>query len=97
MQVGAPQLHMLLTPPRLIDILLGTAFMLVSAALYTCSYFIIPSDDPHTRREIFICIAYGYAQSLFGFVSGLMISRMTQVTPASPEIQEEEVTLINKA
>ncbi len=88
--------------PRMIDVFIGTAFLLINTAAYICSYYIFAykDDDPRALHAFFVCMSNGYVQSILGFFSGLAISRITEVScswePSTPEPQEEQVTLISK-
>lgn len=89
---------MLLSAPRMLDLSLGAAFVLIDTAVFVCSYYMIinKEDDPHAWYSHFIFILYGYVQSLIGFVAGLWLARITQVEVVKPTITEEEMTLIEK-
>jgi hypothetical protein len=84
---------------RRMDLCLGSVFMLVDAATYLCSYYMLVrrDDDPTTRHSYMTFVLYGFLQSLIGFIAGLWLSRITTVTePQTPSVTDEEMTLLQK-
>jgi hypothetical protein len=92
---------MLLTPPRLVDLCLGIAFIIINTCLFACSYcFIVQQraqNNPLIQRVYLSTVCYGYVQSILGFIAGLWLARITQVRVSSheePVASEEEMQLM---
>ena len=84
----------------MIDVLLGIAFIIIITGAFACSYFFIlhRPDNPTTQHIYLTIVCYGYIQSLLGFVSGLWLSRITQVgaDDSDEKHAEEEMLLIEE-
>jgi hypothetical protein len=92
---------MLLTPPRLLDVTLGIAFMLSDAVIFTCSHYILmrKEDTQEIQHTNLLVMFFGFLQSIIGFIAGLWLARITQVNIAEPVKQadvEEEMMLIDE-
>ena len=88
---------MLLTPPRLLDVMLGFAYICISTIIYIVSYFLNTPNNPEIQRLHAKLISYGCCQALIGFFAGLCLARMTQVekhTDAQSAEDEEEAMLM---
>ncbi len=90
---------MLLTPPRLVDVLLGLVFLVVNTGVFACSYFLLlhtSSEDPFVQEVKITIVCYGYLQNIIGFIAGLWLARITQAGLGSGEQSEEEMLLMEK-
>jgi hypothetical protein len=94
--------NMLLTPPRIRDIMLGFLYICINTLIFTSIYFVVKqrSSNPEYQHANFVFISYGYYQSLIGFFAGLVLARITQtkgeeIQPIKEEPDEEELMLID--
>ena len=92
---------MLLTPPRILDIALGLAYILTNTLIFMSTYLMVIQNTsiPEIQYTNFYFISYGYVQGLIGFFAGLFLARITQVKRNEPrvlaDIEEEELMLID--
>ncbi len=89
--------QMLLTPPRLLDVMLGFGYICISLIIYLTSYYIYTPNDPKIQHFHASLISYGCCQGLIGFFAGLCLARITQVeksTDAQSAEDEEQAMLM---